>query len=128
MRITDTDAASKHHKDPQKVLSRHESEKKKLYSDACVETHQHFTPLVYSVDGLGGCKTIAAQKRLVASWLAAKWNQEYSEVCGFVRSRLAFTLVCATSRCFCGTCNPHKQSNQLDWAAGAGVRLYHRLF
>ena len=46
VRITDTDAASNCHKDSQKVLSRHESEKKKHYSDAYVETNWHFTPLV----------------------------------------------------------------------------------
>ena len=73
MRITDTDAASNRHKDPQKVLSRHESEKKKLYSDACAEMHRHFTPLVHSVDGLEGRKTVAARKRL-ASQLPAKWK------------------------------------------------------
>ena len=89
--------------------------------------NRHFTPLVYSVDGLEGREAIAARKRL-ASRLAAKWNRQYSEVCGFVRSRLAFILVRATSRCFRGTRNPHKRSNQLDWAAGAGMRLYHRLF
>jgi hypothetical protein len=47
---------------------------------------------VFSVDDLQGTEADAATKRL-ASRLAAKWKRTYSEVCGFVRSRLAIRLV-----------------------------------
>ena len=70
--VRSLDAASNCHKDTQIVPSRHESEKKKLYADACVETYRHFTHLVYSVDRLEECEPVAARKHLA---LAAKWNR-----------------------------------------------------
>ena len=87
----------------------------------------HFTPLVFSVDGLEGSEAQAARKRL-ASRLAAKWNRNYSQVCGFVRSRLSFTLVRSTSRCLRGTRNPLQRPQGLAWAEGPGLRLYNQLF
>jgi hypothetical protein len=102
IRVTDTDAATYRTRDPKKVLQGQEKEKKLKYGEACREAHMHFTPLVYSVDGMEGDELTAACKRL-ASRLAAKWKRHYSQVCGFVRSRLAFTLVRAASRCLRGT-------------------------
>ena len=104
-----------------------EKEKKDKYSNVCAENHLHFTPLVYSVDGLEGTKAKAARKRL-ALHLAAKWNREYSQICGFVCSRLAFTLVCATSRCLSGSQAPCQHVGSLDWLSGSGARLYNQLF
>jgi hypothetical protein len=127
IRVTDTDAATYKHRDPKKVLSSQEMEKKKKYGAACHETHMHFTPLVYSVDGMEGEELTAARKRL-ASRLAAKWKRQYSQVCGFVRSRLAFTLVRAASRCLRGTRDPQRTRYSLDWAPSAGMRLYAQLF
>ena len=92
IRVTDTDAASNRHLDPLKVLRRQERAKKDKYQEACMQAHQHFTPLVFSVDGLEGKEAMAARKRL-ASRLASKWNRTYSQVCGFVCSRILFTLV-----------------------------------
>ena len=105
IRVTDTDASSYRNSDPVKVLKKQERDKKDKYGDACTEAHMHFTPLVFSVDGLEGSEAQAARKRL-ASRLAAKWNRNYSQVCGFVWSRLSFTLVRSTSRCLRGTRNP----------------------
>lgn len=67
IRVTDTDAAaSNRHLDPLKVLRRQEREKKDKYQEACLQAHQHFTPLVFSVDGLEGKEAMAARKRLAS--------------------------------------------------------------
>ena len=124
IRVTDTDAASYRRKDPAKVLGDQEKAKKEKYGEACREAHRHFTPLVFSVDGLEGTEAKAARKRL-ASRLAAKWGRNYSQVCGFVRSRLAMALARSTSRCLRGTRDTRHRINQpLDWVAHAGIRLY----
>jgi hypothetical protein len=98
VRVTDTDAPLYRGTDPQKVLHRHEKEKKDKYNALCVARCRHFTPLVFSVDDLQGTEATAASKRL-ASRLAAKWHQAYSEVVGYVRSRLSVALARSASRC-----------------------------
>ena len=124
IRVTDTDAAGYRRKDPAKVLADQEKAKKKKYGEACQEAHRHFTPLVFSVDGMEGAEATAARKRL-ASRLAAKWGRNYSQVCGFVRSRLAMALARSTSRCLRGTRDTRHRINQpLDWVAHSGIRLY----
>ena len=125
--ITDTDVSSYRKQDPRKVLQWQEREKKMKYGDACKEAHRHFTPLVYSVDGLEGDEVAAASKRL-ASRLAAKWNQKYAQVYTFVRSRMAFTLARTASRCIHGTRTPNQRPHSLAWAPNAGIRLYTQLF
>ena len=123
VRITDTDAASFRTKDPAKVLQKQEEEKKEKYGEACREAHRHFTPLVFSVDGMEGAEAKAARKQL-ASRLAAKWGRQYSQLCGFVRSRLAVSLARATSRCLRGTRDPGRRPPNLDWVAGTGLQLF----
>jgi hypothetical protein len=71
VRITDTDCASSRDQDPRKILAQHERDKKKKYSVACADWRRHFTPLVFSVDGMVGVEAGAAIKR-VASLLSTK--------------------------------------------------------
>jgi hypothetical protein len=105
------------------VLAKHEKEKKDKYVEHCLARRRHFTPLVFSVDGLRGAEAEAATKRL-ASRLAAKWKRTYSEVCGFVRSRLALTLVRTTSLCLRGARDPTARASFAQWDSGAGLALY----
>ena len=127
IRVTDTDTNSYRNTDCVKVLKRQEKEKKDKYGETCRHAHMHFTPLVFLVDGMEGEETTAAWKRL-ASRLAAKWKCKYSRVCGFVHSRLAFTLVRLASRCLRGTHNNNQPPESIDWAQQAGMRLYTQLF
>ena len=127
VRVTDMDCNSNITKTSQQVFHQQEKEKKKKYSKACEEAHLHFTPLVFSVDGLEGPECKAAMKHL-ASKLAAKWNRQYSQIVSFVRSRLAFTLVRAASRCLRGTRTPKQRVGRLEWASGSSVKLYNRMF
>ena len=52
VRITDTDAPTYRNRDPAKVLAAHEKEMKDKYLEDCLARRRHFTPLVFSVDGL----------------------------------------------------------------------------
>ena len=124
VRITDTDAPTYRNQDPVKVLALHEKLKKDKYLEKCLERRRQFTPLVFSVDGLRGKETDAAAKRL-ASLLAAKWNRAYSDVCNYVRSRLAIALVRSTSMCLRGARDPTARATQPTWENGAGFALYH---
>jgi len=69
IRITNTESGSHRNKDLTKCLASQEKIKKGKYEEACREERKHFTPLVYSIDGMAGPKTRAAAKRL-ASHLA----------------------------------------------------------
>jgi hypothetical protein len=123
IRVTDTDAPSYRGMAPKKVLEKHEKEKKDKYVEPCLARRRTFTPLVFSVDGLRGTEAEAASKRL-ASRLAAKWKRTYSEVCGFVRSRLALTLVRTTSLCLRGARDPTARASHATWDTGTGLTLY----
>ena len=77
---------------PEKVLVKADKEKKDLYLQACLERRRTFTPMVYSADGITGAGALAAQKRL-AALISYKLKREYSEICGFVRSRMSLAIV-----------------------------------
>ena len=124
IRVTDTDCASYRQRDPSSVLHSQEEAKKRRYGEPCRQANRHFTPLVYSVDGMEAPEAQAARKRL-ASMLSAKWGRHYSQVCGLVRSRLAFALARATSRCLRGTRDARLKFNRpLDWISHSGIRVY----
>jgi hypothetical protein len=123
IRVTDTECPSQRGMESKVILSRHEEEKKKKYLEHCVRQRKHFTPLVFSVDGLMGVECDAARKRL-ASLLATKWKRTYSQVCGFVRSRLAIALVRSSSRCLRWDRNPSIRKSQMPWDSGSGLSLY----
>jgi hypothetical protein len=123
VRITDTDAPSYRSQTPAKVLLMHEKRKKDKYLDACLASRRQFTPLVLSVDGMRGVEADAACKRL-AALLSAKWKRAYSELCGFVRSRLSFALVRAASLCLRGSRDPTARAPSFHWDNGSGLQLY----
>ena len=123
IRVTDTDAPSNRGQDPEKVLLRHEKEKKKKYLEPCLARRRHFTPLVFSVDGMRGQEATAASKRL-AALLSVKWKRTYSEVCGFVRSRLSIALARSLTLCLRGARDPTARPHSFHWESGAGLSLY----
>ena len=86
LRVTDTDAKSYCKRTPAKVLESQEKEKKRKYLEACLERRRHFTPFVFSVDGLLGREAQTFAKRLAAK-LASKWEKSYSQVCaGYINA------------------------------------------
>ena len=98
MRTVNIDAPTYQKKEPEKCLHKAERGKKKMYLEACLHHHRHFYPFVDLVDRLLGEEATATLKR-IASRLATKWKQSYSKTCGYVKSRIAFTLVRATHHC-----------------------------
>jgi hypothetical protein len=123
VRITDTDQPSNRNTAPTNVLLRHEKEKKDKYGALCIERRRTFTPLVFSVDGLLGKEAKAASKRLATS-LASKWKRSYSEICGFIRSRLSIALLRSSSRCLRADRNPTNRFRPPIWDSGTGLGLY----
>ena len=109
IRITNTEARSHRNKDPTKCLAAQEKEKRNKYERACHEQRKDFTPLVYSIDGMAGPATRAAERRMAAR-LAWKWKREYSEMAGYVRSRMAIAVV---------------RSNTLMWRGSRSRRRAH---
>ena len=103
--VVNTDALSYVRRSPEKCLHEAERGKKKMYLEACLQQLQYLPPLVDSVDGLLGVEATATMKR-ISSRLETKWRQTYSKTCGYVKSRVAITLVRATHRCICGSAVP----------------------
>ena len=125
MCVVNTHAKSHSEKTPGKFLQEAERAEKKMYLEACLQQCRHFSPSVDSVDVLLGVEATAAPKR-IASRLATKWRQPYSRTCGYVKSRVAITLVRATHRCIRGSRVPtHKICVQRPhWEDGAGLNLF----
>ena len=92
IRITDTDAKSYAGTSSKKVLEKAAKVKKDKYLDACLERRRTFMPLVYSVDGMA-CKEAKAFEKRVASLMASKLDRQYSEMVGFVRSRMSLAII-----------------------------------
>ena len=67
----------------------------------CWDHRKDFSPLVYSVDGMTGPETRAAEKRL-AEKLSKKWKRDYSELCGYVRACMSIVVVRANTLMHCG--------------------------
>ncbi len=96
MPIMDTDARSYQKKKFRKVLLQHKKEEKDKYLQTCFEMQKDFTPMVYLVDEIVGCKAWNAKKRL-ATHLASKWNRRYSQMVYYVRVWISIAVVCANS-------------------------------
>jgi hypothetical protein len=98
---TDTDAKSNCKRALGKVLELQEKKKKCNYLKPCLKNRHHFTPFVCSVDGLLCCKANTFAKCLTAK-LATKWQQPYSQTCGYITARLSIAIVHATHLCLQG--------------------------
>ena len=96
-----------------------------MYLETCLRQRRHFSPFVASVDGLMGVEATATLKR-IASLLATKWRQPYSKTCGYVKGRMAITMVSATHRCLRVSRVPaHRISvKRPQWEDGAGLNLF----
>ena len=77
------------------------------------------------MDGLLGVEATATLK-MIASRLATKWRQPYSKTCGYVKSRVAITLVRATHLCLRGSPMPAHQNSvqKTQWEDGAGLNNF----
>ena len=115
--VTDTDCSTYLGHDPGTVLAGRERFKRRKYGAICEDQRRHFTPLVYSVDGLVADKAIRAQKRL-AKLLSIKWRKVHSACCGFVSARISITLVRTTSICLRNSRLYRTRWKTIDWGSG----------
>ena len=92
--------------------------------EACIQQRRHFSPLFALVDGLICVEATENLKRL-AIFLATKWKQPYSKMCGYIKSRIAIILVRATHCCIRGSRVPahHISVQRPQWEDGAGFNL-----
>ena len=102
IRVSDTGAISYLNRSPMSVLHSAEVEKKSKYSDACQERHMSFTPLVVSVDGMLAPEFTDFLRR-IGEALSTKWEKPYSKTMNWVKCRLSFAMLRASSVCFRGT-------------------------
>ena len=110
MRVMNTDAKSYWERSPERFLEEAERGKKKMYLEACLQQRRHFSYFVASIDGLIGVEATATLKK-IASRLTSNWKQPYLKMCGYVKSRIAITLVRSNHQCIRGSRLPaHKIS------------------
>ena len=112
VRVVDTDAQSYSQRAVTAVLSSAEREKKRKYAHAAEARHASFTPFVLSIDGLLAREAQFVVRRF-ADKLSTKWGKPYGKVMDWVRTRLSFATLRATSRCVRGC--------RVMWRRGIGM-------
>ena len=122
MRVVKTDAKSYLSKTLEKYLQEAERAKKKMYLEACLQQRRQLSPFVDSVYGLLDMEARSSLKR-ISRRLATKWRQPYSRTCGYVKNRIATTLVWSTHCCIRISRVPeHRISVQrLHWEDGTNI-------
>ena len=79
--------------DPQSAYRKHEKIKKRAYEERVLQFEQaSFTPIILATSGGMGREASTFYKRL-ATMLAAKWGDPYSQVLCWLRCRLGFSLL-----------------------------------
>ena len=101
MRVMNNDALSYQNKSPEKCLQTEEKGKKRKYLEASLWKIRQLSPFIVSVEILLGVEAESNLKRL-GSHTVTKWEQPYSRTCGYVKSRMAITLVCSMHLCVQG--------------------------
>ena len=99
--ISDTDQPSYKDDTSKKVLEAHIKCKKNKYLQACLDRRRGFTPLVYSVDRMA-CREAGSFEKRIASLLADKCERVYSKLVGYVRGRMAMSILRANNACLRG--------------------------
>ncbi len=92
IQVCDTDAKSYENCDSKKVLEGVAHRKKDKYKEVCLERRQDFTLMNYLVNGMADKHARAAENQ-IASILAAKWTQQYSQMASFVRTWMCLAIV-----------------------------------
>ena len=86
MHFVNTDALYHQNKSPEKCLLMAEKEKYCKYLEACHRQRYHFYQFILYVDVLLGMEAEATLIH-IAIHLATKWENTYSRMCGYVKSR-----------------------------------------
>ena len=93
VRITNTNSASKHNVITEKVLLKHEKEKKQRYNRRILNIELGtFTPLDFSVSSVLGEKCFMFHTYM-AEKIAENFNESYEKVITVIRCKLSFILL-----------------------------------
>ncbi|CAB0016792.1 unnamed protein product [Nesidiocoris tenuis] len=122
VRVVDTDAPSYVTRPVNVVLTAAEEEKKRKYVSACEQRHASFTPLVCSADAKFAPQMTAFLK-VISERLADKWGRPHETVRGWVKVRLAFAILRATSMCVRGARRKWRNVEDILGMDGAGLRI-----
>ena len=107
VRVFNPHAPSNRHTNPQSAYRKHEQIKKRAYEQRIREIeHATFSPLVPSATG-GLAREATTFYKRQASILASKWNQTYSSTLGWLRCRLAFSLIRSSIQAIRGASRGH---------------------
>ena len=103
VRVTNVNSESQKNMPIDKILSKHEKEKKRLYNNRIMNVeHGTFTPLVFSVTGGEGPETSMFHKHL-ASKISQKTEDRYERVLTLMRCKLSFLILRAVLTCLRGS-------------------------
>lgn len=85
------------------TYGRHEQEKKRAYNHRVMTVEQGtFTPLVFSVFGTAAPECQVFLKHLISK-IESKRNENYNDVCNWIRCKLSFMCIKACLMCLSGT-------------------------
>ena len=121
VRVTFPDGGENKSKETKHLMEKHEEEKRKLYKGECDRQGLDFIPFVVTTDGAMGSEA----KQLIlqlAKALGKKWGKKKGAVLAWIRTRLSFAIVRATSACIRGRrSQPHPQELEAGFADGAAL-------
>ena len=103
-----------------KTLAMAEKDKKEKYLYPCLGSSRSFTPIVYSMDGITGTEAIDAQQSLDLI-LSNNLNQEYLDMCGFLRGCMSLEIVRSNTLILCGTRDKEAYIRQRPYMADGAV-------
>ena len=103
IRIAYLNAVSNKSQATEKILLRHENEKKRAYNRKVIEIQQGvFTPSVFGTNGAMG-KECAIFHKILAKKLAVKYDKPYSMIMPYLRTKISFCLLRSSLLCLRGT-------------------------
>ena len=103
VRITNTNALSQRHISTEKILSKHEKEKKREYNKRIMYVeHGTFTPLVFSVSGVMA-KECSMYHKHIAEKISRKYDERYEKVINIIRCKLSFIILKSALLCVRGS-------------------------
>ena len=110
VRVTNTNADSQKHLSTEKILEKHEKEKKRQYNQRIMNVeHGTFTPLVFSINGSVGSECSIFHKH-IANMIALKTEERYEKIFSIIRCRLSFLILRSSLMCIRGS-----RSTKTNW-------------
>ena len=103
VRVTNTNSRSQLHMETEKIMKKHEQEKKRQYNNRIMNIeHGTFTPLVFSLSGGMGTEC-SMFHRHIAEKIAKKTEERYSKILSIIRCKLSFLILRSCLMCIRGS-------------------------